>query len=117
MSLWYAQSGPRSRDLGKFHTRSPLGTTNSGAGKHRGWNYEIIAHQTGTSVRRTSYNVAISDQHRARMEYLRGFGSAQKAIVAAEEWIEAAQARLLRSMPAGEIGTIPALPASDRANA
>ena len=59
--MWYAQSGPRSKDTGKFHTRKPGGTEKHGGEKYRDWSYEFVRNQTGTSVKRINYHVTIID--------------------------------------------------------
>ena len=94
MSLWYAQNRRRSRDTGKFRSLARAGLEKTPGGNHRGWSYHFICHQTGASVRRTSYCVSISDPYGNRAAYLRGFSSPEKAGAAARDWIDA----LLRKM-------------------
>ena len=110
MSLWYAQSGPRSNDTGKFRSRARVGTESSGYGEHRGWSYHFVSHQTGTSVKRTSYSVSITDPYGNRVEYLRGFSRVDQAASAARDWIDALLRKMQPTASTAEIGTIPAVP-------
>ena len=110
MSLWYAQSGPRSNDTGKFRSRTRVGTEKSSGGEHRGWSYHFVSHQTGTSVKRTSYSVSITDPYGNRVEYLRGFSSVDQAVIAARDWIDALLRKMMPTATAAEIGTIPTVP-------
>jgi len=113
MSLWYSRAGSRSKDNGKFRRHPAMGglrSPASTAGEHQGWYYDIIVHQTGASIRRTSYNASISDNNHHRVEYLRGFSSAAQATEAAKRWIEATLHRMQLISQRGHIGRIPALP-------
>jgi len=89
MSLWYAQNRRRSRETGKFRSQKRAGLEKSPGGNYRGWSYQFVYHQTGVSVRRTSYCVSITDPNGKRAEYLRGFSSPEQAGAAARAWIDA----------------------------
>lgn len=111
MSLWYAQSGPRSHDTGKFRSHKQVGTEKSAGGKHRGWSYHFVSHQTGSNIRRSSFSASIVDPYGNRVEYLRGFASLDQAAVAAREWIDALLNKMMRrTAPGRGVGTIPAAP-------
>jgi len=111
MSLWYAQSGPRSRDTGKFRSHARIGTEKSSGGGHRGWSYHLVCHQTGASVRRVNYCVSITDPNGNRAEYLRGFSSAEKAGAAARDWIDALLNKMQRTKSSDRVLAHSAVPA------
>jgi len=110
MSLWHAQSGPRSKDTGKFRSRASLGTDQLAGKTHRGWSYHFTSHQAGISIKRTSFHVSISDPQGNRVEYLRGFSSMERAGVAAREWIDEILKKLEQAAASRGLGKIPALP-------
>ena len=110
MSLWSSLRSRRNNETGKFRSRARLGTEKSPSGQHRGWSYQFVIHQTGTSVRRTIYSVSISDPHQNRLAYLRDFSSMEQAATAARAWIDCRLKRILPRSSAGAIGTIPAPP-------
>jgi len=111
MSLYYAHSGPRSKDSGKFRPRVKLGTDQqAGEESHRGWFYSFISHQAGISIKRTSFNVSISDPQGNRVEYLRGFSSMERAGAAACEWIDEVVKKIELAAIARGLGRIPTLP-------
>lgn len=114
MSLWYARSRSRSVDSGKFRTQRMSGTEKSVGGQHRGWSYRFVSHQAGASVRRESYSVSIVDPYGNRVEYLRGFGSLERAAGAAREWIDALLQKMapLTATHGAAIGSIPAPPSA-----
>jgi len=109
---WYAQSGPRTKDLGKFRLRSREGTENSAGGTYRGWSYSFVTHQTGSSVRRTCYSISLKDAHGNQAAYLRDFSSVDQAVAAAQEWIDSTFRFTLPTAIPGDVGTIPAPPTS-----
>ncbi len=110
MSLWFSQTGRPKSDTGKFRSRVRLGTEKSPGGRHHGWSYQFVSHQTGTSVRRTIYSVSISDPHQNRRAYLRNFSSVEQAATAAREWIDRTLSRIWPRSSAGAVGTVPAPP-------
>lgn len=107
---WYARTGPRKKETGKFHAHAHLGMTTSSGGQYRGWRFDFVAHQTGSGVRRTLYAVSISDPNKNRVEYLRDFSSIHQATNAAQQWIDRTLGLGLPKPSAGVLGTIPALP-------
>jgi len=111
MSLWFAQNSRPGRDSGKFRTRARLGTARSSDETYRDWSFHLISHNTGSSVRRTTYSVSISDPARNRIAYLRDFPNVEQATTAARTWIDRRLSRNWRRVPA-ELGTIPAVPSS-----
>ena len=110
MSLWYSNSSPRYKESGKFHQRARTGLTRSGSMEYNGWHYQITSHETGTSVKRTTFGVEISDPIQQRAEYLRGYSSFEQATTAAQEWIDVVVEKTKRRVPAAPLGTIPKLP-------
>ena len=88
MSLYHARRSTQSGDTGKFRRQARIGTTRSTGGQYRDWHYEFVSHQTGTSVRRTSYGVSISDPKHNQVDYLRGFANLSQAAEAAQEFID-----------------------------
>ncbi len=110
MSLWYSRSATRYQDKGKFHQRARTGLTRSGQSEHRGWLYHFTSHQTGMSVRRTSYSVTITDPFHNRVEYLRGFSSLEQATAAAHEWIDEVVAKKGLGKLGTPLGDIPKFP-------
>ncbi len=110
MSLWSSQRSLRNNETGKFRPRVRLGTEKTPSGQHRGWSYQFVIHQTGTSVRRKIYSVSISDPHQNRLAYLRDFSSMEQAATAARVWIDRRLKRISPRSSAGAIGTIPAPP-------
>ena len=95
---WYAHS-KRNRDSGKFRHLRRAGTEKSSAGSYRGWNYELIRHETGSSIRRPRFSASVRDPHGHRAQYLRDFSSAEQAGSAAREWID----EVLRKMEAPSV--------------
>lgn len=89
MPLWHTPRTRQSDDTGKFHRTARMGTMRSAIGKHRNWSYHFVLHQTGTSVRRDSYSVTISDPFGNQVEYLAGFATPSHAGIAARQWIDA----------------------------
>ena len=109
MSLYHTHRGPRTRDMGKFQSRSAAASSKSAGGEYRGWHYTFVAHQTGSSVKRTSYAVSIRDAQKNPVEYLRGFSSIDQATRAAYSGLDAKIGKFT-SVPGGQIGTIPSVP-------
>ncbi len=115
---WYAHSGPRRSETGKFRSQAKLGTEKSAGGTYRDWFYSFVAHQTGSGVRRTRFAVSIRDPHKNRVAYLRDFSCLNLATVAAEQWIDQqlthdrTEPRLGSTPLFGEVGTIPPLPSA-----
>jgi len=107
---WYAHTGPRRKETGKFHSHAQLGTKKSTGGQYRGWHFDFVAHQTGSGVRRTRYAVSIRDAQKNRVQYLRDFSSIQQATEAAQEWIDHTLGLGLPKPSPGVVGTIPTLP-------
>jgi len=105
---WYAQTGPRKKESGKFRSSSHLGTEKSVGQPYRGWSFELITHSTGSSVRRMRTSVSILDPNKKGAAYLRDFSSLEQAATAAQEWIDHTL-RLAPEVP-GAVGTIPSLP-------
>jgi len=104
---WYARTGPRKKETGKFRSYAHVGIEKSAGQSYRGWSFSFTTHQTGSSVRRTRYAVAICDPNKKRAAYLRDFSNIQQATTAAQEWIDQALKRT-----ASTTGTIPALPSA-----
>ena len=115
MSLWYAQSGPRSNDTGQFRSRARLGTQKQAGQQYRSWYYDFVSQETGTTIKRTSYSVTISDSQRNRAEHLQGFSSLDQARKAAIEWIDQMWERVRRNSLSGNLGSIPPLPKDEQA--
>ncbi len=113
MSLYHARRGSRNSDLGKFQSRTALATTKKPGGEYLGWHYDFVAHQSGSSVKRTRYAVSIKDPHHNPVEYLRGFSSIAQATQAARDWLDAKLGKVLTRLPAGQIGKIPSMPSAD----
>ena len=111
MSLWFAQNRRPRRDSGKFRTRARLGTARSPDETYRDWSFRMISHSTGSSVRRTTYNVLISDPARNQIAYLRDFPNIEQATTAARTWIDRRLSRI-RPTVSADLGTIPAVPSS-----
>jgi hypothetical protein len=107
---WYARSGPRTRETGKFRAHSQLGTTKSHGEAYRNWSYHLVAHQTGSGVRRTKYSVSVCDPNHQRAAYLQDFCNLQQATTAAQQWIDQQLGRTLPAQQPGAVGTIPAAP-------
>ena len=110
MSLYHARRGSYSNDTGKFRPQARIGGKKSAGGEYRGWYYDFVSHQSGSSVRRTSYSVSISDWQHNRVEYLCGFSSLDQASKAAQELIDQKLSRLTPTLPAGQVGSIPTVP-------
>ena len=100
---WHAHCGRRSKESGKFRVRSGHGTVKTVGAEYRGWSYSFVAHQSGSSVARTRYSVSILDANKNRAHYMRGFASIKQATTAAQEWIDAALGRILRSQRGGQV--------------
>ncbi len=104
---WYAHTGPRRRESGKFRSYAHAGIEKSAGQQYRDWSFRFVTHQTGSSVRRTRYSVSICDPSKNRVAYLRDFSNIGQATRAAQAWID----QTLRSkFAASSLGTIPALP-------
>ena len=104
---WHAHAGSRKKETGKFRSYAQAGIGKSAGQPYRGWSFDFVTHQTGSSVRRTRYAVAICDPNKHRAAYLRDFSSIQQATAAAQAWIDNT---LSLKLTASTIGTIPALP-------
>ena len=107
---WHAHAGSRFKETGKFRSHAKMGTQKSAVEEYREWHFSLIAHQTGSGVRRICYAVSISDPHHYQVEYLRDFSSIQRAKEAAQEWIDRRIRLLLANQQPGVIGRIPSLP-------
>ncbi len=107
---WYARTGPRKKETGKFRSYAQTGIEKSTGEPYRGWSFSFVTHQTGSSVRRKRYAVAICDPHKNRAAYLRDFSSLQQATTAAKAWIDQTLSLKLAESNSGALGTIPALP-------
>ncbi len=110
MSLWFNHCSPRHKDKGKFLHQARTGMTSSGNDTHRGWTYHFTNHQTGTSVKRTTYGVSIADPHSSRVEYLRGFSNLDQAASAACKWIDLMFEKMGEPLPNAALGNIPKFP-------
>ena len=73
---------------GRFRRTQRPGVVLSKGESHRGWTYQLVRHTTGTTVRRTVYNVTITEPSGVRLPYLTGFPSPARAADAAHKWIE-----------------------------
>ena len=104
---WHAHAGSRRKETGKFRSYAQAGTGKSVGEPYRDWSFSFVTHQTGSSVRRTRYAVAICDPNKHRAAYLRDFSSLGQATAAAKEWIDET---LSLKLVASAVGTIPALP-------
>jgi len=111
MSLWHAQNRSRSKDTGKFRSYARIGTAQHIGKTYRSWSYEFSSHQTGFSVKRTSFSVSIADPNGNQVEYLREFTSIERADVAAREWIDGILKRMERVAISRGLGKIPTIPA------
>lgn len=107
---WYARTGPRKRESGKFRSQAHVGIEKSAGEQYRGWSFSFIAHQTGSSVRRTLTSVSICDPSKNRAAYLRDFPSIQQAAAAAQEWIDHTLSMRLSKVVTSDVGAIPTLP-------
>jgi hypothetical protein len=111
MALWYANSGsPRYADKGKFQQRAKTGLSQLAEVNYRDWFYQFTSHQTGTSVRRTTYSVAIADPNGHRAEYLRGFSNLDQAGNAARDWIDEIIVKINKRLQITPLGNIPKYP-------
>jgi hypothetical protein len=111
MTLWYANSnGPRYADKGKFHQHAKTGVSNLDQVEHQGWSYQFTSHQTGASVRRTSYSATIANPDGHRVEHLRGFSNLDQAGEAAREWIDKIIAKINKRLQITPLGNIPKYP-------
>ena len=88
MSLRFALPPQGDRPTGKFQHHRRLGTQAMGDRAHGEWSFQLIQHHTGTTVKRSVYNVSIADPKGNRAAYLQGFATADGASAAAREWIE-----------------------------
>ncbi len=104
---WHAHAGSRRKETGKFRSYTQAGTGKSVGEPYRDWSFSFVTHQTGSSVRRTRYAVAICDPNKHQAAYLRDFSSLSQATAAAKEWIDET---LSLKLVASAVGTIPALP-------
>jgi len=104
---WYAHTGPRKSESGKFRSYAQVGIEKSVGQPYRDWSFSFVTHQTGSSVRRTLFSVSICDPSKNRVAYLRDFSSLGQATTAAQAWIDQA---LDWKLAASAVGTIPALP-------
>lgn len=107
---WYARTGPRRKQTSKFQSQLKLGTDKTAGEEYRGWHYSLVAHQTGSDVRRIRYAVSILDTNKNRVAYLRDCCSIQQAADAAKRWIDQTLGRMLAQRAPIAVGTIPALP-------
>lgn len=107
---WYARSGPRRKESGKFRSHAQLGTAKTTGDQYRGWSYSFIAHQTGSGVSRTLYAVSICDPYGNRVDYLRDFPNIQQATKAAHQRIDRTVGQSLVTAKPGAVGTIPTVP-------
>ena len=107
---WYARTGPRRNESGKFQSHAHLGPARATGEEYRGWHLEFVTHKTGSSVRRTRYAVAISDPNKNRAAYLRDFSSLQQATTAAQQWIDHTLGQSLSETFPTHLGSIPRLP-------
>jgi hypothetical protein len=112
MALWFPQTSRRSKETGKFRTRPRPGTQKTSGTEYRDWSYHFISHRTGTSVRRTTYSVAIVDPYQNRVAYLRDFPNIEKAATAAREWIDH-KLSLIWPKTLADLGKIPDVPAPE----
>ncbi len=104
---WYARTGPRRKESGKFHSYSQIGLKKSAGESYRDWSFSLVTHQTGSSVRRSLTSVSICDPSKNRVAYLRDFSSIGQAASAAQRWIDQT---LNLKLAASAVGTIPTLP-------
>lgn len=104
---WYARTGPRKRESGKFRSYAHAGIEKSVGQTYRDWSFSFVTHQTGSSVRRTIFSVSICDPSKNRVAYLRDFSSIGQATSAAQAWIDQT---LDWKLATSAVGTIPALP-------
>jgi len=107
---WYAHTGPRKKQSGKFRSYSQTGLEKGTGQQYRGWSFSFVTHQTGSSVRRSLTSVSICDPSKNRVAYLRDFPSIQQAASAAQEWVDHALRVSLATTTPKDVGTIPALP-------
>ena len=107
---WYARTGPRYKQGGKFQPELVPGTEKCAGGEYRGWHYSFVSHQTGSGVKRKRYAATILDGNRNRVAYLRDCSSIQQATEAAKFWIDETIAQTLAQSAAKSLGTIPTLP-------
>jgi hypothetical protein len=112
MSLWCSNNGRRRKETGKFRTRVRFGTVASPGAEYRNWSYTFVSHSTGTSIRRTTYSVAIVDPYQNRVAYLRDFSNIKQAANAAREWIDHRLILIELKFPT-DLGTIPPVPAAE----
>ncbi len=107
---WHAHAGSRKKETGKFRSYAQTATEKSGDQEYRGWFFGFVMHQTGSSVRRKRYAVAICDPNKHRAAYLRDFASPQQATTAAQQWIDQTLSTKLAANVPGTLGAIPTLP-------
>ena len=107
---WYAQAKTRCHESGKFRSYARVGVEKTPRQEYRDWSFEFILHQTGISVRRTCYSVAICDPRKSRAAYLRDFNSLEQATSAARKWIDKTLRRQLTAKPPASLGAIPPVP-------
>ena len=110
MFLRFNSKGSRRADDGKFQRRARFGIETNTGGKHRGWSYKLISHQTGTSVKRTIYHAEILDPHDNQLAFLRDFSNLDQASRAAREWIDNRLNLVAKLRAAGSVGQIPPPP-------
>ncbi|MEM8945015.1 MAG: hypothetical protein AAGD11_07515 [Planctomycetota bacterium] len=107
---WYARTGPRYKQRGKFQSALIPGVENLTGAEYRGWHYRFVTHQTGSGVKRMRYSASILDGNHNRVAYLRDCASIQQATAAAKHWIDETIAQTAASAAAKSVGTIPTLP-------
>lgn len=110
MFLRFNSKGSKRADDGKFHRRARFGVETNPGGKHRGWSYKLISHQTGTSVKRMIYHAEIRDPHDNQLAFLRDFSNLEQASKAARDWIDERLNLVARLSGVASIGKIPPPP-------
>ena len=89
MALWYSTRPRASTRLGKFAGGQRHGNNRWCGTPYRGYEYHLVRHLTGTTLRRAIYHVTIHNPHRMHVAYLPGHGSVAEATRAARDWIDA----------------------------
>ena len=110
MALWHNVGSTTRQSTGKFKSQRRVGTELELNEQHAGWSFQVIEHRAGSTVRRTVYNVAISDPAGFRAGYLRGFLTAARARAAAQSWIDERVAKARTARRTNTVGAIPQLP-------
>jgi len=109
MSLWYTPSN-QNASTGKPRHLRRLGTQKAGDQQYRECSIKLITYTTGSSVKRNSYQAAVSDSSGRSVAYLRGYASPEQATKAAHEWIDRHFAKLAKHALPIDLGKIPKLP-------